>query len=187
MSGSEGGPPDGAGEERLGLWRLLAEDLQTHAGDIREAGFWALAVHRIGSRARDLDLPGLRRPIRALAGALTTSADWFLGIELPLQMKLGRRIRLWHHGCMRIAAREIGNDVHIRHNTTFGPARGDPDDARHWPVIGDRVELGAGACVLGGVRVGHDAIIGANSLVIEDVAPSSTVTGVPARRLLARR
>jgi serine O-acetyltransferase len=113
-----------------------------------------------------------------------TGVDWIWGIHLPRSVELGRRVRLWHNGCMLLTARSIGNDVHIRHDTTFGSLRSlrrGEDDPQALPMIEDRADIGSGACVLGGVRVGHDAVIGANSVVLKNVAPNSTVLGVPAR------
>jgi serine O-acetyltransferase len=79
---------------------------------------------------------------------------------------------------MILHARSVGNDCHIRHNTTFGVAR--RDQIRAIPTIGDRVDIGCGVCVLGNVRVGNDSVIGANAVVLIDVPPSSLAVGVPA-------
>jgi serine O-acetyltransferase len=79
---------------------------------------------------------------------------------------------------MVLTARSIGNDVHIRHDTTFGPVRAG-DDAL--PVIQDRADIGSGVCVLGEITVGHDAMVGANSVVMKSVPPRAMVLGVPAR------
>ncbi len=73
----------------------------------------------------------------------------------------------------------IGDDVHLRQNTTLGVAhRG---DAR-WlkPTIGDRVDIGAGAVIVGNIHVGHDSVVGANAVVLKDVPPWSIAVGVPA-------
>jgi serine O-acetyltransferase len=161
------------------LWQLLAEDFRTHDGSLTEAGFWALAVHRVGTWAQSKPA-AVRHPLRALTGALSVGTEWLVGIRLAPDMKIGRRMRIWHHGCINIAAREIGDDVHIRHSTTMGPAGG--SDSR--PVIGDRVEVGVGACILGDVRVGNDAMVGANALIVQDVPDSTVMAGVPARRVV---
>jgi serine O-acetyltransferase len=55
------------------------------------------------------------------------------------------------------------------------------DDLTAKPTIEDRVDIGVGACILGEVTVGHDTVIGANSVVVKDVPPNSVVFGVPAR------
>jgi serine O-acetyltransferase len=110
-----------------------------------------------------------------------TAVDWMWGIHLPRSVELGRRVRLWHNGCMLLMARSIGNDVHLRHDTTFGPLRGTASTPENLPVIEDRADIGSGACVLGAVHVGHDAVIGANTVVMKNVQPHTTVLGVPAR------
>ena len=79
-----------------------------------------------------------------------TSINWLWGIDLGYTVKLGRRVRLWHHGGMVLTARSIGDDVVIRHNTTMGIARSDQKAKR--PIIEDRVDVGAGACILGEAR-----------------------------------
>ena len=162
----------------VGLWRLLAEDLSTHDGDVFEQGFWAVAVHRFGNWR--MGLPRLIRPPFTLAYRLLFKwVEWTCGITLPYTTRLGRRVRLWHHSGMILHARAIGDDVHIRHNTTFGVAR--RGDNRRIPVIGDRVDIGCGVCILGGVRVGDDCVVGANAVVLADVPSGHVAVGAPAR------
>jgi len=171
--GDRNGNPTG-----IGLLRLLAEDLRTHAGDLFEQGFWAVAVHRFGNWR--MGLPRLVRPPFTLAYRfLFKWVEWTCGITLPYTTRLGRRVRIWHHSGMVLHARSIGDDVHIRHNTTFGVARREQN--RRLPVIGDRVDIGCGVCLLGAVTVGPDSVIGANSVVLIDVPPGSLVVGVPGR------
>ena len=80
---------------------------------------------------------------------------------------------------MILHARSIGDDVHIRHNTTFGVVRRDHN--REIPIIEDRVDIACGVCILGAVSVGHDSVIGANAVVLSDVPPHSVAVGIPAR------
>jgi serine O-acetyltransferase len=168
-----------AGE--LGTLELLAEDFATHDRDWLEPGFWAVATHRIGRHASHTQTKPVRAVLEAAYKTMFTGIDWIWGIHLPRSVELGRRVRLWHNGCMLLTARSIGNDVHIRHDTTFGPVRGVAGGPATLPVIDDRADIGSGACVLGGVLVGHDAVVGANSVVLKNVPPHSTVLGVPAR------
>jgi serine O-acetyltransferase len=107
------------------------------------------------------------------------------GIDLPYTTKLGRRVRIWHHGGIWLGARAIGDDVHIRHNTTFGLLS--RSDVSTKPIIGNRVDIGVGVCILGAVTVGDDCVIGANSVVIRDLPPGSVVIGVPARPVAPRK
>jgi serine O-acetyltransferase len=80
---------------------------------------------------------------------------------------------------MVLHARSIGDDVHVRQNTTFGIAR--RDRLHELPTIEDRVDIGCGAVVLGNITVGHDSVIGANAVVLKDVPPHSVAAGVPAQ------
>ncbi len=162
----------------IGLIALLREDLRTHEGNLFEQGFWAVAVHRFGNWR--MKFPRLvRPPLTLLYRFLFKWVEWTCGITLPYTVKLGRRVRIWHHSGMILHARSIGDDVHIRHLTTFGVVRRDHN--REIPVIEDRVDLGCGVCVLGDVKVGHDSVVGSNSVVIRDVPPYSVAVGAPAK------
>jgi serine O-acetyltransferase len=177
-------PPLNAGERNcnppgLGLWTLLREDLRTHDGALLEQGFWAVAVHRFGNWRMGLRPKVLRAPFTILYNFMYKMVEWTCGISLPYTVRLGRRVRIWHHSGMILHARSIGDDVHIRHNTTFGVAHRGRN--RAIPIIGDRVDMGCGVSVLGDVRVGHDSVIGAHALVLSDVPPWSLAVGVPAR------
>lgn len=163
----------------LSLWELLREDLRVHGGDPFEQGFWAVAVHRFGNWRMGVRPRLLRAPLSLLYKVLYKVVEWTCGISLPYTVQLGRRVRLWHHGGMILHARSIGDDVHIRHNTTFGVAHRGRN--RAIPVIGNRVDLGCGVSVLGAVHIGDDSVIGAHSLVLSDVPPGSLAVGVPAR------
>lgn len=162
----------------MGLLDLLHEDWRTHDRDFMQPGFWAIAVHRFGNWRMERPRP-LRAPLTMMYRVLFHGVNLLCGIDLGYTVKLGRRVRIWHHGGIIIGARSIGDDCHIRQNTTVGIlAR---TDLTAKPVIGSRVDIGAGACVLGDVIVGDDTVIGANSVVVKDVPPGSTVFGVPAR------
>lgn len=166
-----------SGMSLLSLWR---EDLRTHDNNPFEQGFWAIALHRLGNWR--MGRPKiLRAPLTLIYLVLFKLVEWTCGITLPYTVRLGRRVRIWHHGGMILHARAIGDDVHIRQNTTFGVAR--RDRLHEIPTIGDRAEIGCGACILGNVHIGEDSVIGANAVVLTDVPPGSTAVGVPARIL----
>jgi serine O-acetyltransferase len=162
----------------MGLWALWREDLRTHSGKAFEQGFWAIAVHRFGNWR--MGLPKiLRMPCTLVYRCLFRWVEWTCGITLPYTVRVGRRVRIWHHSGMVLHAQSIGDDVHIRQNTTFGIAR--REQLHSLPVIEDRVDIGCGVVILGSVTVGHDSVIGANAVVLQDVPPHSVAVGVPAK------
>ena len=177
-------PPLNRGDRNLnppgiGFLALLREDLRTHDGSLFEPGFWAVAVHRFGNWRMGLRPKLVRAPATLLYRHLAWVVELLGGIHLPYTVRLGRRVRIWHHGGIVLHARSIGDDVHIRHCTTFGIAT--RDQLRAIPIIEDRVDVGCGVCVLGNVTIHHDSMIGANAVVVSDVPPYSTAVGMPAR------
>lgn len=172
-------PPD------MGLWALWREDLRTHDGNLFEQGFWAVAVHRFGNWRMNIGNKWLRAPLTLIYRFAYKWVEVTCGISLPYVTKLGRRVRIWHHGGMVLHARAIGDEVQIRQNTTFGVVR--VDDLEGLPIIGDRVDIGCNACVLGGVSVGQDAVVGAGAVVLHDVPPGGVAVGVPAKVIKQRK
>lgn len=163
----------------IGLLALLREDFRTHDRKFFEQGFWAVAVHRFGNWRMSVKPKPLRAPFSLLYEVLYKFVEWTCGISLPYTVPLGRRVRIWHHGGMILHAASIGNDVQIRHNTTFGVVRTGED--HQLPVIEDHADIGCGACVLGAVRVGRYAVIGANAVVLADVPDHAVAVGIPAK------
>lgn len=165
----------------IGFLALVREDLRTHENRLLEQGFWAIAVHRFGNWRMSVPKP-FRPPFTVLYRVLYRWVEWTCGISLPYTVRLGRRVRIWHHSGMILNAHSIGDEVHIRQNTTFGlSGRDEPGDAI--PTIEGRVDLGCNVCVAGAVTIGHDSRIGANTLVITDLPPGSVAVGVPAQIL----
>jgi N-acetylglucosaminyl-diphospho-decaprenol L-rhamnosyltransferase len=163
----------------LGLTDLLREDFATHNRDLLSPGFWAVAVHRFGNWRLGVRPRLARAPLTVAHKAMFTAVDWLWGIELGVDVKVGRRVCLSHHGSMILNARAIGDDVHVRQNTTFGdPGR---DAAGRRPVIEDRVDVGVGVSILGDVVIGHDTVVGPNAVVLASCPPHSKLDGVPAR------
>ncbi len=165
--------------EDIGFWALVAEDYRAQEEGLLSQGFWALFWHRFGNRRMSVRSRLLRVPLSVVYKAGAKFTQWFGGIDLPYTVNVGRRVRIEHFGGMILIARAIGDDVVIRQNTTFGIAR--RHRPRDWPVIGDGVDIGAGAVILGRVDVGRDARIGANAVVLKDVPAGALAVGVPAR------
>lgn len=163
----------------LGFVALLREDFRTHGGSLRSAGFWALAVHRLGNARMDFHSKALRAPLTLLYRTAYHAVIAAWGIDLPYNAKIGRRFHIGHHGCLHLGARRVGDDVHIRHSATIGLAR--RTDQSEAPTIGDRVEIGPGACIVGGIHVGDDCYVGPNTVLADSLPAGKAVLGVPAR------
>jgi serine acetyltransferase len=75
----------------------------------------------------------------------------------------------------------IGTNCTIFQQVTIGDARNSRQKGQPVPVIGNNVEIGAGAKILGDIRVGNHAKIGANAVVLQDIPPHAIAAGIPAR------
>ena len=166
-------------QPELPLLRQLAEDLAAHDNDWTRPGFQALAVHRFGNWRMKVEPKLLRAPLSVAYRAMFRGVRNIYGIELPYTVKVGRRVVFEHQGGVVIhGGAEIGDECVIRQGVTIGNKRLDrPDDA---PKLGARVNVGAGAKILGAVEVGEGAAIGANSVVVKNVEPNTSVVGIPA-------
>lgn len=104
------------------------------------------------------------------------------GLEVPASLDIGPGLVIPHTQGTVIGAGHIGRDVTIYHQVTLGAKLADYDfDRSLRPHVCDGVIITTGAKILGPVRIGEGAIIGANSVVLEDVPPHSLAVGVPAR------
>lgn len=163
------------------MFDLICEDWRTHERDIWRQGFWTLMIYRFG-RWR-YGLPGLlRKPFSFIYKLLKFGGQVMTGIDLPCETTVGRRLRIEHFGGIIVSGDSVlGDDVVIRNGVTIGLRR---TGERGAPVLGNRVDIGAGAKILGNIRVGDDAVIGANAVVLQDVPCGALAVGIPARIIL---
>lgn len=166
----------------IGLWAQIHEDWVTHDRDWTRPGFRAVAVHRFGSWRMSIRTKLVRAPFSVLYRALFRWTRNVYSIELPYTVKLGRRVVVEHQGGIVIHGNcVIGDECTIRQGVTLGNrSRETRSEA---PRLGDRVDVGAGAKVLGGVTIASGAIIGANAVVLSDVPAGALAVGVPAKIL----
>jgi serine O-acetyltransferase len=143
-----------------------------------EQQLWALWVYRFGRRV-DRRRPG---PVRWILTKVYKGAFKFTqiltGITIPKSAVIGPGLLIWHPGNIIVHENAvIGANCTLRHGVSIG--------IRHdWgpvPVLEDDVELGAYAQILGGIRIGRGAKIGAMAVVLQDVPPGATAVGNPAR------
>jgi serine O-acetyltransferase len=166
------------------VFRTFRTDLVRHGGRdaLFDPGIYALQIYRLGRWAKQNE--GVtRRPLLRLYRGLAACVQLGFGVAIPAETNIGEDLTLIHGNSVRIHPEAvIGKGCSIMHEVTIGTGMQRPGA----PVIGDGVFIGAGAKVLGPVRVGARAMIAANSLVVTDVPEGATVMGVPARVIPAR-
>ena len=109
---------------------------------------------------------------------------WALGIELRYKCDIGPGLALFHgHATVVNEGTQIGAGCVLRQNTTIGSKTLRDGTTSASPIIGDRVDIGANVVIIGPVRIGAGAVIGAGSVVVKDVPPGAVVAGNPARVL----
>ena len=115
-----------------------------------------------------------------LAYFLQMRSSEIYGIDIHPGARIGKGIMIDHaHSIVIGETAVVGDNVSMLHSVTLG-GTGKDDEDRH-PKIGDEVLIGAGAKVLGNIKVGCCSRIAAGSVVLEDVPPATTVAGVPAK------
>ncbi|WP_025737962.1 serine O-acetyltransferase [Mycobacterium genavense] len=118
------------------------------------------------------------RGARLAARVLAEFTRILTGVEIHPGAVLGSGLFIDHAtGIVIGETAEIGDDVTIYHGVTLGGTG--VDLGKRHPTIGDRVIIGAGAKILGPIKVGDDSRIGANAVVVKEVPTSSVVVGVP--------
>jgi serine O-acetyltransferase len=161
-----------------GFWAILKEDKRTN-GSVMRPGFQAMLMYRLGRWA--VGGSRRRRPALWLAIPMRLFVRNFYGIEMYWSANIGRRFKIAHQGAIVIhALSTIGDDCMVTHGSTIGVA----DTWDSGPVLGDNVNIGAGAMILGKVRVGNNVQIGPNSVVTTDIPDNSTVFP-PASRVVS--
>ncbi|WP_174273458.1 serine O-acetyltransferase [Sphingomonas bacterium] len=161
-----------------GLWAQIREDWVAHGRDWTRPGFRAVAVHRFGVWRMRVRQP-LRAPLSLLYRVLFRHCRNVYGIELPYSVQLGRGVVIEHQGGVVVhGATVIGDRCILRQNCTLGIRR--MDALADAPILEEGVQLGAGAVVLGRIRLGRGAMVGANAVVMQDVPAGALATGVPA-------
>ena len=149
----------------------------------REQSLWAVYVYRLGRRIASRKPGPLRSVQLKLHSLLHRIVETITGISLPIEAKIGPGLRIYHFGNIFVDPEAIiGRNCTLRQGVSIGNV-GQPGAV---PVIEDGVEFGAYAQVLGNVRIGQGARIGAMSVVLYDVPPGASTLGIPARILLRR-
>ncbi|MFZ1642619.1 MAG: serine O-acetyltransferase [Candidatus Contendobacter sp.] len=168
----------------MAFWQRLREDIYSvfdrdpAARNVFEVltaypGIHAVLFHRLNHALWNLGLKWLARFFSAIA-------RWLTGIEIHPGAKIGRRFFIDHGmGVVIGETAEIGDDCTLYQGVTLGGTSW--NRGKRHPTLGNNVVIGAGAKVLGPFKVGDNARIGSNSVVIKEVPAHATVVGVPGR------
>ncbi len=146
---------------------------------ILSPGFEAVFVYRVFRSFHQRKIPA--QPIRFLVERFVESTT---GISIPVAAEFGPGLRIHHLGGIIVhPSVRVGKKCTLYHDVTLG-TDGLSEDA---PRIGDDVLIGAGARVLGGIRLGDRCRVGANAVVVHSFPDDSVLVGVPARNVRAGR
>jgi len=168
----------------MAFWQRLREDIYSvfdrdpAARNVFEVltaypGMHAVLFHRLNHSLWN-------RGLKWLARFLSSTARFLTGIEIHPGAKIGRRFFIDHGmGVVIGETAEIGDDCTLYQGVTLGGTSW--NKGKRHPTLGNNVVIGAGAKVLGPFKVGDNARIGSNSVVIKEVPANATVVGVPGR------
>jgi serine acetyltransferase len=154
-------------------------DWSANRGNIK--GQLVMACFRLAAACRRLPSPLWWVTIPYLIWYELTIV-WGLGIELRYKSKIGPGLALFHgHATVVHEGTVMGARCTLRQSTTIG-AKTLPDGSQSaCPVLGDEVDIGANAVIIGPTRIGNRAVIGAGAVVVKDVPAGAVVAGNPAR------
>jgi len=135
--------------------------------------FWL----RLSQFLRNVQLEKMLRPVAVIFLRHLAHQS---GIQIGLGTTIGPGIYIPHHGTIVVNPNVvIGKNCYLSHNVLIGKVHA--GKRQGVPVIGDDVFIGAGAVILGNIKVGNNAAIGVNSVVFEDVPDNCMVAGAPAK------
>jgi len=164
------------------MFAHIKEDWITYERDPWRQGLWVMLVFRFGQWRYRVPTVILRKFFSFIYKFAKIFVQILTGIDLPCETKVGHRLRIDHFGGIIISGdATIGDDVIVRNGVTIGLKHTDQPGS---PIIGNRVDIGTGAKILGNIRIGDDAKIGANAVVLTDVPAGAIAVGIPARIIL---
>ena len=159
--------------------RDIKEDLRVYDGNWGCQGFWVMLVYRFGRWRYGVRPVFLRKIFSALYKVLFKLVQVITGVELPCEVSVGKNFRIDHFGDIIISGyASFGDNCIVRNGVTVGLKNIEEKVA---PTVGNSVNIGAGAKLLGPIRIGNNVEIGANAVVITSVPDNCIAVGIPAR------
>jgi len=146
-----------------------------------EFGTLAVIVYRFGRWVYSLKIPVFRQLMIGVYLVVNTVCLAITGIHVQRESDIGPGLVIHNCSCIFVLVKRVGHSCTLNQGVSVGSIRGTGR-----PTLGNNVYLGAGCKVIGGVTVGDNVVVSANSLVVADVPSNCTVMGVPAR-IISRR
>ena len=164
------------------MFENIRQDWIAHDRQWGAQGLWAMLVYRFGRWRYTIHPVWLRKPFSAVYKVLFKFVQIICGIELPCEVPVGRGLVIDHSGGIVVSGYAVlGDRCRLRPGVVIGLSKIEQPCG---PVIGNDVDIGAGAKILGAIRIGNRVRIGANAVVIMDVPDDCIVVGIPGRVIL---
>jgi serine O-acetyltransferase len=161
------------------LFPYIRADLAAYEGDWSCQGFWVMLVYRFGRWRYGVKPACIRKIFSLMYKVMFKCIQIVTGIELPCEVQIGKNFRIDHFGDIVVSGyASFGDNCIIRNGVTVGLKNIEEKAA---PVIGNNVNIGAGAKILGPITIGDHVDIGANAVVIRSVPDHCLAVGVPAK------
>lgn len=162
------------------MFENIIQDRIANPKSINHAGFRVLLVYRFGRWRMEIRNKLIRAPLSFIYRIMEKHVRFKYGIELPYTCLIGQQLTIEHqHGIVVHGNAKIGSFCIIRQGVTIGNKTiTSPHEA---PIIGDYVNIGAGAKLLGNIVIGNYVTIGANAVVVTDLPDYAVAVGIPAK------
>ena len=166
----------------MNFFRTINKDISRYKIDNKidwsEPSIIVIIIYRWGKSIQKIKFKPLKFIFKICHLPFFVFFTLLTGIHLPRNCEIEPGFRIFHFGCIILnPLAKIGTNCTMRHGVTIGN-RQEIDDV---PVLGDNVDIGAGAKILGKIKIGNNVSIGANAVVLCDVPDNHIAVGVPAR------
>lgn len=160
------------------MFHNVRQDLSNYKGNWGAQGFWVMLVYRFGRWRYSIRHSFLRKIFSLLYKFFFKLVQIITGIELPCEVEVGQNFIIDHFSSIIISGyARFGDNCRIRNGVVVGLKNINEPCA---PYIGNNVDIGSGAKLLGNIKIGNNVVIGANAVVITNVPDNSIAVGVPA-------